>query len=103
MFPSHDPAAGFQSYLGNAGFKTEVGQGLDDIDANAAASGMLRSGATAKAYGNYTNDMRNKYFQNYIGNLLGTAGVQNTSTGTSKKKPGLGGFIGSMASSAAAG
>lgn len=97
-----DPAAGFQNYLKNAGFSSAVGQGLDDIDAGAAASGMLRSGATGKAYGAYTNDMRNQYFQNYLGNLLGTAQVQNTTTGSKKEKPGLGKFIGAGASLAAA-
>lgn len=101
-----DPAAGFSGYLKNAGFGNAMSQGLEDIDAGAAARGLLRSGSTLKAYGNYTSDLRNQYYNDYIGNILGLGGIQNTTTETGKttasKKPGLGKLIGTAASVAAA-
>lgn len=98
-----DPADGFNTYMQNAGYSGAVAQGLDDIDAGAAAAGLLRSGSTGKAYGNYVTQQRQNYYQNYIQNLLGTAAVENTQKAKSKEKPGLGGFLGSAASSVAAG
>ena len=94
---------GFNEYLGNAGFSEAVGQGLDDIDAGAAGAGLLRSGSTAKAYGDYTTGLRKQFFQNYLDNLYKQAGVGlqagNVLAGAggvnkSKGSKGLGGFLG---------
>lgn len=101
-----DPAAGFNNYLTNAGFAQTQAQGLDQIDAGAAAKGLLRSGSIGKAYGQYTSDLRNQYYNNYLQNILGLANVQNTTDSTAttsqKKKTGLGGLIKAGATVAAA-
>jgi hypothetical protein len=99
--------SGFQSYKDATGFDFMTEQGSRGITGNAAARGLLRSGATGKALANYGNQMQNQYAQNYINQLLGLgqlglgaggllaqAGQTSTSTSKSRSKPGLGGLIG---------
>lgn len=96
---------GFQSYLTNMGFANTQAQGLDDIDAGAAGAGLLRSGSTAKAYGDYTTNLRKGFFDDYLQRLYGQAqlgigagqaiagaGGVSSQSGT----PGIAGFAGNF-------
>lgn len=110
---------GFQGYKDAAGFDWATKQGSQGILGNAAARGMLNSGATGKALMKYGNDQANTYLQNYLGNLFqqGTLGLgagslladTATKTGTENSqatqssKPGLGGIIGGGISRVAGG
>ena len=107
---------GFQKYKDATGFDFMTEQGSRGITNNAAASGLLRSGASGKALVNYGNQMQNQYAQNYINQLLGLGGMglqagnlvagagQTSQAGSvGKSKPGLGGLIGGGLSLAGAG
>jgi hypothetical protein len=94
---------GFQGYLDNSGFDTQLGQGLDNIDAGAAASGLLRSGSTAKAYGDYTTGLQQQYYGNYLDRLLQNAQLGVSAAGTlasvgQKSKGGNAGIAGGLLS-----
>lgn len=103
----------FKNWQGSTGYQFGLNQGMQAINGNAAASGVLNSGATAKAlntygqnyantqYGNYTNQL-----QGLAGNGLAGAGVvagagqeshsSETSNSSASKKPGIGGFVGGL-------
>tara|TARA_Y100001968_G_C19418968_1_gene750632 strand:+ start:714 stop:1097 length:384 start_codon:yes stop_codon:yes gene_type:complete len=108
--------SGFNSFKDATGFDAVAEQGSRGITGNAAAKGMLRSGPTAKGLQAFGTNLQNTYANNYMDRLLQQAGLgfnaansltaaggQNTSTGTSKSKPGLGGFIGGAMSGIAGG
>lgn len=103
--------SGFDTFKRNTGFNAAAEQGSRGITGNAAASGLLRSGSTARSLQNYGNQMQNQYYNNYLdrlfqqanlgfqaGNLVSGAGNVSQSTGTSTSKggssPGIGGFLG---------
>lgn len=100
-------ASGFNAFKNATGFDALLQEGSRGITGNAAARGLLRSGSTGQALANYGNMMQNQYAQNYMQNLMGTGqlglgaggllaqvGQKSESKQTSKKKPGLGGFLG---------
>lgn len=108
-------ASGLNAYKGATGFDAAAEQGSRGITGNAAASGLLRSGSTAKGLQAFGNNLQNSYAQSYMdkllaqaglglqaGNLISGAGQTSQSQGTSSKKDGLGGLIGSVASGIAA-
>lgn len=108
-------ASGFNAFKQATGFDQALQAGSRGITGNAAAGGLLRSGSTGKALGNYTNQMQNQYATNYLQNLLGLSGIgaqagqiisgagaTREAKSSSKEKPGLGGFIGQAASGMAA-
>lgn len=66
--------AGFQNYLNSAGYKTQLKGGIDALNSNAAARGMLKSGATLKATQRFGAGLGQQYFNNYIGQLNTQAG-----------------------------
>lgn len=66
--------AGFQNYLESAGYKTQLNSGIDALNSNAAARGMLKSGATLKATQRFGAGLGQQYFNNYIGQLNGQTG-----------------------------
>lgn len=66
--------AGFQNYLDSAGYKTQLNSGIDALNSNAAARGMLKSGATLKATQRFGAGLGQQYFNNYIGQLNTQAG-----------------------------
>jgi hypothetical protein len=67
--PAADAAmASFQS---SPGYQFQLGQGLRAVDAGAAASGMLRSGATLKAEQTFGEGLANTDFTNYYNRLMG--------------------------------
>lgn len=99
--------SGFNMFKQNAGFNAAAQEGSNGIMANAAARGLLRSGASGKALVRYGNDLGQQYMGQYLSQLLGLSnlgiqagntigGVGQVSSGSSSSKPGLGGFIGGI-------
>ena len=67
--PAADAAmANFQS---SPGYQFQLDQGLRAVDAGAAASGMLRSGAALKAEQTFGQGLANTDFTNYYNRLMG--------------------------------
>lgn len=83
--PTVDPATGaqtpasgqpaFQNYLDSTGYRTQMKSGIDALNSNAAARGMLKSGATLKATQRFGAGLGQQYFNNYIGQLMGSANM----------------------------
>lgn len=73
--PSQNNPA-FQNYLNSTGYNFQLDQGSKAITSNAAAKGLLNSGATAKALTTYGQDLASTTFNNYLGQLGGLAGLQ---------------------------
>lgn len=110
-------ASGFDAYKQATGFDAMAEQGSRGITGNAAARGLLRSGATGKALTNYGVNLQNQFAGNYMDRLLGLAGLgiqggslvsgagnvsQSTQQSSGSTKPGLGGFLGSLGAGIAA-
>jgi len=98
-------ATGFNAYKDATVFNAITEEGSRGITNNAAARGLLRSGASGKALANYGNEMQNQYSNNYMQQLLGLGGMGlnagqlvgsagGVSTQKGKSKNGLGGLIG---------
>ena len=90
-----DPAKqqeAFKNFLGSTGYNFRLNQGAEAITNNAAASGLLNSGATLKALNDYGQNMASGEFQNYF-SQLGNLSDRGLSAG---------GIIGGAAQSAAA-
>lgn len=60
----------FQNYLDSSGYRTQLNSGIDALNSNAAAKGMLKSGATLKATQRFGSGLGQQYFNNYIGQLM---------------------------------
>lgn len=63
----------FQNFLGNTGFQQELQAGSQAITGNAAARGLLNSGATARGLQEFGQGLAQSRFQNFLGNLGGLA------------------------------
>lgn len=100
-------ASGFNRFKDATGFNWLAEQGSRGITGNAAARGLLRSGATSKALVDYGNNMNNQYANSYLdkllamsqgglqaGNLLSDAGNFQKS----KESKGIGGLVGGVLS-----
>lgn len=100
----------FKNWQNSTGYQFGLNQGSQAITGNAASTGLLNSGATAKALNTYGQNYANTQYGNYTNQLQGlvnsgnqAAGVvegagqqsQQTSSG-SKSNGGLGGAIGSI-------
>lgn len=108
---------GFQNWQNSTGYQFGLDQGTQAITGNAAATGLLNSGATAKALNTYGQNYANTQYGNYFNQLMGLqnsgnqaagvvagAGQQSQSQGTSQStgsqsSGGLGGALGSIGSS----
>jgi hypothetical protein len=77
------------TYQTSPGYQWQMSEGLKGVDAGAAASGMLRSGATLKAEDTYAAGLANSDFSNYYSRLSGltttgeSAASQQASSNTS--------------------
>lgn len=71
----------FQNYLNSTGYNFQLQQGSNAITGNAAAKGLLDSGATAKALTGYGQNLASTSFNNYLGQLSGVAGLQGQVAG----------------------
>lgn len=73
--------AGYQGYLQQAGFAPAMRQLAQGITGQGAASGLLNSGATAKALQSRGADLNNQYYNNYMQQLAGLAGLGQNAAG----------------------
>lgn len=107
-------ASGFEGFKNATGFNNTLSRGLSSITGTGAARGMLRSGMTDKALGNYISGTQNQYYNDYLsqlGNLsqlgLGAGGLigqtGQVTKSKSKSKPGMGGLIGGVLTGGATG
>lgn len=98
---------GFNNWQNSTGYQFGLDQGSKAITGNAAASGLLDSGSTAKALDTYGQNYANTQYQNYLNpleNLMSSGltgagiigGAGNVSSGQNSSSPGIGKFIGQM-------
>lgn len=66
----------FQGYQGSTGYQFQLGQGLNAINSNAAAKGLMGSGGTAKALEQYGQNLASTTFNNYLTQLSGLNSIQ---------------------------
>lgn len=64
-------SGGLNAFQNATGFDAQAEQGSRGVTGNAAASGLLRSGSTAKGLQSYGQNLQNQSAQSYIQNLLG--------------------------------
>jgi len=106
-------SSGFDAFKKATGFDATAEMGSRGITGNKAASGLLRSGSTAKALQAYGDTIQNQFASDYMNKLLGLSGIGmqagglvtqagQVSESKSKSKPGLGGFLGQVAGGIAA-
>lgn len=67
--------AGYNSYLQNAGYAPALRQLSQGITGQGAAAGILNSGSTAKSLENRGAELNQQYFNNYLQQLAGQAGL----------------------------
>ncbi len=80
----------FQNFLGNTGFQSQLQAGSEAITGNQAAQGLLQSGSTLKRLTTFGQDLGQRGFSNFLGQLGGVAqrglgaagGAANALTGT---------------------
>lgn len=70
----------FQNFLKSTGFQSEVRGGAAGIASNMAAKGLLNSGATLKGITRFGQDLAQRGFQNFMGNL-GDVASRGAATG----------------------
>lgn len=97
----------FQNWQNSTGYQFGLNQGMQSINGNAAAQGLLGSGATGKALETYGQNYANTQYGNYT-NLLQSllnsgnqsagvlAGAGQQSSGQNSSSPGLFGSQGSV-------
>ncbi len=66
---------GYNNYLQMAGYAPAMRQLSQGITGQGAASGLLRSGATAKALQTRGAELNNQFFNNYLQQLAGLSGL----------------------------
>jgi hypothetical protein len=67
--------AGYNNYLQQAGYAPAMRQLSQGITGQGAASGLLRSGATAKALQTRGAELNQSFFNNYLQQLAGLSGL----------------------------
>lgn len=67
--------AGYQGYLANAGYAPAMRQLSQQITGQQAASGILRSGSTAKALQTRGAELNQGFYNNYLQQLAGLSGL----------------------------
>jgi hypothetical protein len=87
--------AGLQGYYANAGYAPAMRQLSQQITGQGAASGLLRSGATANALQTRGTELNQSFFNNYLQQLAGLSGLGLQAGGlvanTGQKSTGTGG------------
>lgn len=76
---------GFDDYLDKSGFNFAAGEGLKGIAGSNAARGLLRSGASSRAFGQFMEGLRSQRYDNFLNQVrgLGELGIGAASTLTS--------------------
>ena len=88
----------FQQFQDSTGFQFRVNQGLEAINQNSAASGLLNSGSTLKALNQFGQNSASAEFQNFLGELSGVQAqglnaAQTVGSAGSTAGANAGGFI----------
>jgi hypothetical protein len=94
---------GYQSYLNNAGYEDALRRMSQSVVGGGAASGLLRSGSTARALNAQGAEINRGYFNNYLESLggLGQMGqnagqmLVSSGSGDAKERPRTAGMIAS--------
>jgi hypothetical protein len=107
----HAQDAAFANYKNSTGYQSTIQAGDQAVEDSQAAKGLAQSGSTLKRLTQFGQDTGNQYFNQYMqhllgqeqvgdqaGQIIGGAGNQSQSTGSSSKKNGMGGFLGSVLS-----
>jgi hypothetical protein len=81
----------FNNYKNSTGYDFQLQQGQRAINSNSASSGMLDSGANAKALAGYGQNLASTTFNNYLGQL---GGLNSAYGGTAGMGQGMLGMIG---------
>lgn len=97
-----DSAAQMAALQNSPGYQFRLGQGLKGVNSNAAARGMLQSGATMKGLNNYASDYASNEYDKRNNQLAGVANMgynasnqigsnyMNTADGLNKNFAGIG-------------
>jgi len=65
----------YSNYLQRAGYAGAMKQLSQNLTGQGAASGLLNSGSTTKALGNYGTQLNSQYYNNYLQQLSGLSGL----------------------------
>lgn len=95
--------AGFDNYKSMAGYEPALRDLQQGIVGGGAAAGLLRSGSTAKALTKYGAELDQGFYNNYLSQLSGLAGIGNqggqllvgAGSGESTERPRTAGMIAS--------
>lgn len=91
-----DPAAsraGFDNYLDSAGYRFQLDEGQNAVNASTAARGLRNSGAAVKESMRFGQGLSGNFFQQYMDRLQGVSGqglqaaggLANAATGTANQ------------------
>ncbi len=92
----------FQGYQNSTGYQFQLGQGLNAINSNAAAKGLMGSGGTAKALEQYGQNLASTTFNNYLTQLSGLNSMQGGTAQMGQNSLGQIGTVGTAAGGGAA-
>jgi hypothetical protein len=81
----------FNNYQNSTGYNFQLQQGQRALNSNAASSGLLDSGANAKALAGYGQNLASTTFNNYLGQL---GGLNSAYGGTAGMGQGMLGMVG---------
>lgn len=116
-------SSGFNKYLDATGFDFARERGEGALTTGLRSRGLANSGGALKSLAQFNTGLNQQYADNYINNLMKQAGLglqagqlisgagnvsqaasqsQSTGVGSGSSKPGIGGFLGSIAGAAAA-
>lgn len=98
--PSNANSA-FQNYLNSTGYQFQLGQGAGAIMANAGSTGLLDSGANAKALEQYGQNLSSTTFNNYLSELGGLESQQANTAGAGQNALSTIGSVGTASGTAA--
>lgn len=101
--PAGNANNAFQNYLNSTAYQFQLGQGSGAIMANAGSTGLLDSGANAKALEQYGQNLAGTTFNNYLGQLGGLEAQQANTAGAGQTALGTIGSTGTASGTAAAG
>jgi hypothetical protein len=92
----------FNNYQNSTGYQFQLGQGTQAINANAATTGMLNSGANAKALEGYGQNLASTTFGNYLSQLGGLNAAQGATAQAGQNMLGQVATVGTASGGAAA-
>ena len=99
--PPSNANSAFQNYLNSTGYQFQLGQGTGAIMANAGSTGLLDSGANAKALEQYGQNLSSTTFNNYLGQLGGLESQQANTAGAGQNSLSTIGATGTASGTAA--